>query len=343
MALALTGVLVFMGVSASTAAAILTTNIESVDVDTILAQAQAPRPEVVIPEDPEELPPLNILVLGTDSRYGEENQALGGGDVTGIRSNITMIMQISADRDRVTMVSIPRDTIIDIPACPTTTEGLLTVPRQNARVNAAFAFGYQTGGDLASGALCAMTAVESITDIRLDGFVSLDFIGFQTMVDALGGVDMYLPQAIYSPNAGGLRLDAGWQRLDGWEALQFARARTGQGLGDGSDLGRITRQQELIAAMVTEATSRSLLTDSLSLLQFLGAATSSMTMSANFATVPGLLGLATSMQGIEPTDFEFVTAPNMPNPENRNTVVLRPEAADVWDALRNGEPIGLDS
>ena len=331
-ALTLTSVLAFTGAAIPTAALSLRDNIESVATEVRLVTVD--RPEVVVVGEPESQQPLNILVLGTDGRGTPENVALGGDYVGGERSDTTIVMHISADRQNVAMISIPRDSVVDIPACPTTTKGKYTRPHPNTRFNAAFAYGYDLGGDTGSGALCAMHTVEQITNVRLDGFIAVDFNGFKNMVDALGGVEMCIPNAIYAPMADGLRLQAGYQSLDGWQALQFARARTGQGLGDGSDLRRIERQQDLLAAIALNVLSRNLLTDAPALLQFLAATTSSLTMSDNLTSLTGLSGLAGSLQNVTPGNIEFLTVPNKLNPENPNTVVWLSEADDVWETLR---------
>jgi len=275
----------------------------------------------------------NILVMGTDGRGGE-NQALGGGDSSGSRSDSTILLHISNDQQWVVAVSIPRDTIVNIPACPTTS-GKYIAAHPLTRFNAAFAYGADAGRDVASGALCTLTTVEQITGVRLDGFMALDFAGFKGMIDALGGVEVDIPTKIHSPLAGDLRLDAGHQKLDGWQALQYARARTGTGLaGGGSDLGRIKRQQQLIGAIAHQVLATNLLTDSPQLLRFLDATTSSMTTSSNYASVNGLVDLASTLSSVDPANIQFITAPIYTNPENPNTVLLAPKAKILWDNLR---------
>lgn len=327
-----TAVVAFAGMGAATAAVTLTGNIQSIDADAALG---TDRPEVVVPDDPSAGMPLNILLLGSDSR--------GDGEVvddgtSGARADTTMIMHISADRSRVEMMSIPRDTTVDIPSCPTSS-GAQTPPMSRVKFNAAFAQGVTYGNDVESGALCAMRAVESISDVRMDGFIVVDFSGFEQMIEAVGGVEMCIPNDISSKKADNLVLAAGVQTLDGKTALQYARARTGQGLGDGSDIGRIGRQQELMAAIARTVLGQNLLTDSPELLQFLGAVTSSLTMSSNFASIQGLAGLAYSARGLRPDTIAFMTVPWQYDPSNPNNVVLTAEATDVFDSLRNDRPL----
>lgn len=331
----LTAVLAFGLAGGATAALTLTGNIDSVNTDELLATID--RPEAVEPTDPNGGDDLNIVIMGSDSRDGANGDFASSEGTSGARSDTTMVMHISADRSRVELISIPRDSTVDIPACPTTA-GKTTSPVSHTKFNAAFAQGVLTGGDVASGALCTMTTIESLTDVRMDGFIVVDFAGFQKMIDALGGVQMCIPQDIDSPEAGNLVLSAGVQELDGATALQYARARKGKGLGDGSDLGRIGRQQELMAALARTVLSKNLLTDSPALLRFLGAVTGSLTMSDNFASVQGLAGLAYSSRNLRPDTITFMTVPYGADPTNPNNVVWTDEADTVWDNINNDRP-----
>ncbi|WP_418276158.1 LCP family protein [Isoptericola jiangsuensis] len=332
--LAVTAVLVFVGVGAGTAAVQLQGNITQVDAEAALG---TDRPEVVTPDDPNAGSPLNVLLLGSDSRGGDNADVVGDG-VEGARSDTTMIMHISADRSRVELMSIPRDTTIDVPSCPTSSGGETTA-LSGVKFNSAFAQGVLTGGDVESGALCTMKTIETLSDVRMDGFIVIDFAGFEQMIDALDGVEMCIPEDISSEKADNLVLDAGVQTLDGSTALKYARARTGEGLGDGSDIGRIGRQQELMAALARTVLGQNLLTDSPQLLEFLGAVTGSLTMSSNLASIPGLAGLAYSARDIRPDTISFMTVPFQYDPSNPNNVIFTDEATTVWDNLRHDRPL----
>ena len=330
----LTAVLAFVAVGGATAAVTLTGNITSVDADVALGDD---RPEKPKPDDPNAGDPLNIVVMGSDSRGGDNASIVADG-TEGARSDTTMIMHISSDRKRVEMISIPRDTTVDVPSCPTT-GGEETTPLSGTKFNAAFAQGVLTGGDVESGALCTMHTIETLSDVRMDGFVVVDFAGFEKMIDALGGVELCIPEDIDAPKADHLVLSAGVHELDGTTALKYARARSGEGLGDQSDLGRIGRQQELIAALSREVLSAGTLTDPAKSLKFLGAVTGSMTMSSNFASVPGLAGLAYSARNVRPDTIAFMTVPYATDPYNAANVVLTEEVDAVWDNLENDRPV----
>ncbi|MCL1900487.1 MAG: LCP family protein, partial [Promicromonosporaceae bacterium] len=320
------------GVAGATTAAIrITGNIDAVDANRIMEDHGIQRPEVPDPVDPNAGQPLNILVMGSDYRGEEEDDD----DVEGQRADSTMILHLSADRSRAYAVSIPRDTIVDVPSCPTTSD-IVIAPRSGVRFNAAFALGYDIGGDVGSAAICTMTTVEQFTNIRLDGYIVMDFIAFRNMIDALGTVTVYIDRPI-NDRMTGLRLDPGYMRMGGTTALKYARAR--YGIGDGSDLQRIERQQGLMMGIVNEVLGSNLLLDTPRLLRFLAATTDSMSMSSNFASINGLAGLGFSLRNIRPTNIEFEMAPIAINPANHNTVIFTADAERVWTNLRHGWPL----
>jgi len=329
-----TAALAFGIAGAATAAVTLTANIDAIDADAALAGVE--RPDEPTPTDPHAGTPMNLVLMGSDTRDGANGNFASSEGTGGARSDTTMVLHLSADRSRVELVSIPRDTTVDIPTC-VTSSGSKTAPWRDTKFNAAFSQGYTTGGDIASGALCTLQTVEKLTGVRMTGFVVVDFAGFQTMIDALDGVDICIPEDISAPEAGNLTLAAGQQRLDGGTALQFARARKGEGLGDGSDISRIGRQQQLMSSLANTVLGKNLLTDAPALLQFLGATTSSLTMSQNVKD--GLTGLAYSLRDVRPDTITFMTVPWGTDPNNAANVVWTDEAETVWENLRQDVPV----
>lgn len=315
-----------------TAVVNLNWNIQKIDIAYYLDNDR-PDPAPPNPTDPHAGRPLNILVVGSDVRSGE-NAKLGG-RVEGMRSDTTMVLHIAADRSRAEIVSIPRDSIVKIPACRVS-DSEWTRPH-TGMFNEAFALGGQHG-NVGAAAACTWRTVEENTGVRLDDFVVVDFVGMATMVDALGGVPICIPKRIDSPKAH-LKLDAGYQTLDGVQALGYARARTGKGLGDGSDIGRIERQKMLMGAMVRQVQSKNLLTDSPALYQFLDAATESLTVSDGLGSITGMYALATSFQNVPAKNIQFFTVPWEPYPEDPNRVVWSAQAKPLWAALATDEPI----
>ncbi|WP_062516060.1 LCP family protein [Demequina gelatinilytica] len=288
------------------------------------------------PTDQDEGDALNILVMGSDTRTGD-NAEVGGGEVSGMRNDTTMIVHIAADRSRVEAVSIPRDLQVEIPEC--TYKDGSTIAATSGDFNIAFSNG-GLRGDPAEAAACTIKTVEQLTGIYMDHYVVVDFEGFITMVDALGGVPMCITEPIVSEKAH-LELEAGPQVLDGETALAYARLRTAEEGGvSGSDLQRITRQQQLLEQIAATVLSKNLLTDTDDVTRFLRAAAESMTMDESMASTSYLVGLVYSLRDLSLDDIVFVTPP-WQYTEDRLNVELLPEAAQVWDDMRNDQPISV--
>lgn len=277
--------------------------------------------------------PVNILLMGSDDRSGE-NGAIGGKEA-GKRNDTTLIMHISADRSRIDVVSIPRDTVVRIADCDrsdgTSQRGWTGL------FNIAFANGAENGSN-ADGAACTIKTVESLTDIFIDHFVVVDFVGFRDMVDAVGGVPMCIPVQYADPYSG-TYLSPGGQNLDGSQALAYARMRKGMNV-NGSDLDRIDRQQELLKNLASKVLSAEMLYRPQDLTNFVKAVAGSMTMDEGFGDFDTLTGLAFSLRGINPnTDITFATAPVIADPNDPNRVIFSSKAASVWQAIIGDQPI----
>ncbi|MGC5629567.1 LCP family protein [Georgenia sp. Z1344] len=305
-------------------------NITTEDVTHLLDEDE--RPTVVEdPDDPNAGQAMNILVMGSDTREGANSAQGGQEDVEGMRSDTTMIVHISSDRERVDIVSIPRDTLVPIPSC-TLEDGSETEPVEAGMFNSAFHTGGQHG-DVSAAAACTIATVEGMSDVRIDDYMVVDFAGFIGVVEALDGVPMYVDEDIDDPGAG-LELDEGCQILDGEEALGYARAR--QTLGDGSDISRIGRQQQLVSAIARDVLSSRVLFDLPRLYSVLDAGTQTLTTSPEFGSIRNLAGLAVSLRGLEGENIGFLTMPWEPAGYR---VTPTEEADDVWAALREDEPI----
>ncbi|MFC5910271.1 LCP family protein [Streptacidiphilus monticola] len=294
-------------------------NIKSVDIDKALG-SDRPAASTKGAE--------NILVLGSDSRSGAANQALGGGS-TGdtARSDTAMIVHVNQDHSRATVVSIPRDTLVSRPEC-TTGSGTTVAAATSVMFNTA----YETGG-----ATCAVKTVEAMTGLRMDHYIEVDFSGFAKLIDALGGVDVTTTIDIHDSKSH-LDLPKGTHHLDGRTALAFVRTR--HGIGDGSDLGRIQLQQQMVKAVATKVASLDLFGDPTRLYSIADAATSAVTTDSNLGSVTSLVSFGESLRKIKTADITTVTLPNETAPADVNRVVPKePEATDLWTALQNDQAV----
>ena len=289
------------------------------------------------PADPGAGAALNVLLIGSDSR-SPENAAIGGGaGLEGMRSDATVLLHISANRSRVDAISLPRDAQVTIPDC-THRDGSIT-PGGYGDLNVAFANG-GSQGDVGEAAACTIRTVEELTDVRIDHYAVADFEGFAAMVDAVGGVPMCIPTRIVSAKSD-LVLKAGPRVLDGSTALKYARLRTAEEGGvSGSDLQRITRQQQLLSQLARVVTSQNLLTDVAPLTRFLRATAEALTMDPVMADTTFLLGLAYSLRSVGVDGITFATVP-WEYTEDFLNVALRPEAAQMWDDVRNDRPLSV--
>lgn len=235
----------------------------------------------------------NFLLIGSDTRAGADGR-YGGNTVAGARSDTTILAHLSPDRQRATLISFPRDAWVTIPPCRRANGEMTT--EQKAAFNSAFELG---------GPQCTILTLQRLTGIEITHYVQVDFAGFKSMVDALGGVPVCSTQRVYDRDSG-LRLSAGVQKLGGEQALAFVRAR--HNLGDGSDLDRIKRQQVFLASMVRVATSSGVLLNVPRLTKFLEAASKATTMDKQ-TSLSDLRTLATQLRGLDPKRVAFLTAP----------------------------------
>ncbi|MEU9355794.1 LCP family protein [Streptomyces griseoloalbus] len=326
--LTLAGLLVLGAGAAGWAYWQLNDNITGVDINSALGDDRparavtTPSPDASVTAPPLPTESLNILVLGSDSRSGEENQALGGGDSGGARSDTAMVVHLDAGRTAATVVSIPRDTLVDRPSCPLP-DGGSTRPVSGAMFNSA----YEVGGPV-----CAVKTVESLTGVRMDHYAEIDFAGFARLVDALGGVTVTTDEDI-DDDRSHLTLEAGTHHLDGTDALALARTR--YDIGDGSDLGRIELQHQLVKALLEQIADQDLLTSPAELYEVADAVTESLTTDTGLDSLGELMSLGQSLKGLSSDGVTTLTMPVLPAPWDRNRVVAdEPDAGELWASLR---------
>lgn len=284
--------------------------------------------------------PIEVLIIGQDTRSGGDNAAISGaqaGDAEFANHNAdtTMVGQISADRKWINLVSIPRDSLVDTPQC-VTPNGTVEA-RHNAMFNSIFANAYAVGGDLASAASCTVNAVNALTGLNIQNFVVADFQGLRDMVDAVGGVDICVPVDTKDSYTS-LDLRKGLHHMDGTTATQYARMRHGTGT-DGSDTMRTTRQQYLIKALLSQAMSKNILTQSDQLYQLAKAALQSLDISQGLANTSVLAGLAMSLKDMDTSRLYTQTVPVAPAPWDANRRVWTDAAEGLWAKMREGKPI----
>jgi LCP family protein required for cell wall assembly len=268
---------------------------------------------------------INILVMGSDTRAGEGNNI---DNLTGMgqRSDTTILIHLSADRKRAYGISIPRDSLVTRPDCRGA-DGEIVPGATDAMWNEAFNL---------AGPGCTISQFEQTTGVPVDHHVVLDFQGFQDMVDAVNGVQVCIPETV-DDRAHGIYLEAGTREISGKEALSYVRQR--YAVGDGSDLGRLKRQQAFMSAMANKVVSAGTLANPVTLVQFLDAATKSLTVDSGLGNLSKLGKLGYQFKDIGLSKIQFSTIPWEYTADRNRVVWAEPAAQDVWDRIKNDEPL----
>lgn len=276
----------------------------------------------------------NILVIGSDTRNGQ-GRGYGTGLVTD-QSDTLMIIHIPADRKWAEVMSIPRDSWVNIPSC-TMGNRKQSAPTQ-FKINEAFAIGNLDGNHTALGVACTVRTVEQDTGIYIDHFVVVNFTGFKDMVAALDGVPECNSTLINDQKAH-LYLSPGHHMLTPKQALGYVRAR--YSLGDGTDLERIGRQQAFMSSLIGRVKSQ--LLNPLAIYRFLDAATRSLTIDTQLGGITGLYNLGQSLRDLPSDKIAFFTLPNFPRGDvvpgdTANVLWTQPEDSQIFATFRDDVP-----
>ncbi|MDQ0987078.1 LCP family protein [Streptomyces sp. V2I9] len=292
-------------------------NLSSIDID---AKLGADRPDDV--DDGSQ----DILVLGSDSRSGDNGKY--GRDEGAARSDTAMVLHVAKGHRSASVVSIPRDTLMERPACESDTTGALVPAAHRAMFNTA----YEVGGPA-----CAVKTVEAMSGIRMDHYLEVDFTGFTKLIDELGGVEVTTKTAI-ADSRSHLNLEPGTHTLNGEESLGLVRTR--KSVGDGSDLGRIQLQQAFVKALMDRTKSVGVFSSPKKLYGLADAATRAVTTDSGLGSVKKLTGFANGLKGLNAKNVHMVTLPVEYDPADPNRVLPQEKAGrQVWAALQRDRPI----
>ncbi|MER6491821.1 LCP family protein [Streptomyces griseorubiginosus] len=279
--------------------------------------------------------PINILVMGSDGRTSKADCKLGGGcSRTGVQTgngnaDVQMVVHISADRSNATIMSIPRDTMVNVPACKDSESGEST-PGYYGQINSALQYG----------PACQVATIHQLTGIPIDHFVKLDFSGVVKMSDAVGGVSVCVSDNVYDTYSH-LKLSKGTHTLKGQAALEFVRSR--HGFGDGSDLGRTVSQHIFLSAMIRKFKSAGTLTDPTAVYDLADAATKALTVDDGLGSVKKLISLADDVNKVPTKRMTFTTMQTAPDPTNSNRVVVGSGAKDLFSSIVDDQSLTTGS
>ncbi|GGY23629.1 LCP family protein [Streptomyces djakartensis] len=251
--------------------------------------------------------PLNILLIGSDARDTKENQKLGGARETfGATplADVQMLLHVSADRTNMSVISMPRDTLVKIPKCTDPDDGKVYAATQGRTMT------NQSLGHGGPG--CTVATWQELTGIHIDHFIMVDFAGVVSMADAVGGVPVCVDANIHSRTSdgkgSGLKLEKGTSYIQGEQALQWLRTR--YGFEDGSDLARSKAQHMYMNAMVRQLRDNATLSSPNKLRRLAEEATRALTVDPGLDTVKKLYDLSGELREVEPKRITMTTMPN---------------------------------
>jgi LCP family protein required for cell wall assembly len=267
---------------------------------------------------------MQILILGSDTRDGKNAEYGSADDSKGYgKSDVMMLMDISEDNKRVSVISFPRDLLVDIPEC-TDGETKRTFPaRSGVMINEAMN---------EAGIGCAVDTVNQLTGLEVDHFMMADFNAVKELSNAVGGVQVCISDAVYDPDSG-LRLPKGTSAVEGEMALAFLRTR--HAFADGGDLGRIQAQQGFLSSLTRKIKDEGTLTDPGKMLTIADVVTKNLTVDEGLASVPTLLTIGNRLKDIDVSKVAFVSVPATPALVDPNRLqIAEPAGSQLFAALR---------
>jgi LCP family protein required for cell wall assembly len=266
---------------------------------------------------------LQILILGSDTREGKNSDYGSTEDSAGYgQSDVMMLMDISEDNQRVSVISFPRDLLVDIPQC-TDPETKQVYPERTSMINEAMA---------EAGIGCAVDTVNKLTGLEVDHFMMADFNAVKELSNTVGGVEVCISDAVYDPDSR-LRLPAGTSAVQGEMALAYLRAR--HAFADGGDLGRIKAQQGFLSSLTRKVKDEGTLSDPGKMLRIADVVTQNLTVDNGLASVPSLLSIANRLKDIDISKVAFVAVPTAPAVSDPNRLeIAEPAGSQLFAALR---------
>ncbi|MGO3147912.1 MAG: LCP family protein [Leucobacter sp.] len=293
------------------------------DADSIDLGVEVPIPDAVGAGSQKLEGELNIFLAGSDTRQG---QSYNDGE-EGELNDVNLLLHISADHKNATVISFPRDLMVPIPSCPSedgTPDYYSAMSEQ--QLNSAMMYG---------GLPCAVRTVSELTGMEIPYAAVIKFDGVVGISNAIGGVDVCLAQPIVDPHTD-LDLPAGDVSLKGWDALQFLRTR--HGVGDGSDVSRISNQQVFMSALMRKLKSAETLSDPIKVWSLAKAAVDNMTLSESMKSVQFMQAAAGTVKDIDLENIKFVQYPTFAHPYEEGRLTPDYTSAQVLlDLVQSGE------
>ncbi|MEU4016836.1 LCP family protein [Microbacterium sp. NPDC028030] len=276
---------------------------------------------------------INLLIIGTDE-CGAKATALFAercSEADGLsRNDVNLLVHVSAEPRNVTVISLPRDLGVEVPEC-TRPDGSVASSMWKASMNSLFEH---------AGLSCVAKTVSEMGDIPIEYAAKISFDGVMEVTDAIGGVEVCIAGEGIRDRHTGIDWPAGMRTVSGVEALQFIRTR--HGVGDESDLARISNQQQYMSRLAKKVLSEETLTDVPKVLRLADAIAENIDPSDELSNPVRLAQLALALKDVRFSDFVFVQYPNVTDPDDDDKVVPNEAAAEqLWAAVKSGQPLQL--
>ncbi|MCF8525068.1 MAG: LCP family protein [Rhodoluna sp.] len=270
---------------------------------------------------------INFLLIGSDTRAGQ-GEEYGEGEVTSELADVIILLHITKDRNNATVVSFPRDLLVSVPECPNPNGGVFpAIERQ------------QINGTIARGGVaCTHLTIQKLTGLEIPFLAVIDFNGVIEMTNAVGGVEVVIDQPI-SDDYSKFYIDAGTHTLKGKEALGYLRTR--HGVGDGSDIGRISNQQLFLMSLFEKVRQDGVLNNPVALYSLASAAARNMKLSESITDLDTMITLARALRQVDSSKMVFTTVPTVPigGADQGRLVLIPDQANELFDKIKLDQPV----
>ena len=270
--------------------------------------------------------PIRLLLVGSDTRQG---QGAGFGNEESELADVIMLLHISADRKNAVALSFPRDLLVPIPACPNPEGGAFSAMSRQ-QINSSIAYG---------GPVCTLLTIQALTGVKIPYLGVIDFRGVIEMSNAIGGVEVCVANPIDDPKAK-LKLEAGVHTLQGRQALAFLRTR--YGVGDGSDLARISNQQVFLTSLLRKVKNEGVLNNPIYMYSLANAAARNMKLSDSMTDLGTMVALAGALRDVDLDKMTFLQVPSrggLSGSEAGRVEPIDDQAQLIFNRIANDQPV----
>lgn len=275
---------------------------------------------------------FNVLLTGIDNEPGQADSRARDGATL---NDVNLLVHVAEDQQSAVAVSIPRDMVVPIPSCPDPDGGRPSGAMSAQPINVAWSYG---------GLNCVLLTVEALTGLTIPYAGAISFNGVAQLSTAVGGVDVCIDGPIKDRYTGLDLPSAGTWSLEGGTALAFLRTR--YGVGDGSDLGRISNQQVYMSSLMRKVQNEGVLTDFAKLYGIAQVATSSMQLSDSLASVDTMVSMAQALRKVPIENITFVQYPGRTGGSGVFLGKVQPStsaATALFDRIRSDERFILEA